>query len=471
MTQLVWLRSDLRTQDHPALWTACQQDEPVIALFMLTPQQWREHGWGVRRIDWLLRNLTQCAAELAALGIPLHLLSMDDFSQAPDQLSEFCRQHQIRQVYWHQEYEWNERQRDQAVQARLTQEGLFCHALMDQVLFAPGTLLTTKGSHYTVFTPFYRQWLHHVEGVSLQPLPAPRPRHTPAPPAAPWPCLAEFAQTDLTSEHLPAAGEQAALAALDTFIEQGLTAYKQQRDYPAESGTSRLSPWLAVGALSPRQCLYAAWRYAGPACWDKRTGAGMWVSELVWREFYRDLLVGYPRLSRGRAFQIQTEAIAWRDVGQEKAARDFALWKAGRTGFPLVDAAMRQLNQTGWMHNRLRMLVAMFLTKQLLIDWRLGEAYFMQQLLDGDLASNNGGWQWAASTGVDAAPYFRLFNPESQAKKHDPQGRFIRRYIPELTERWGQYPPYPAACVDLRQARQRALQAFQAIKNQCESKG
>lgn len=481
MPHLVWFRSDLRVQDHAALWAACQQDAPVVALFVLTPEQWRAHGWGARRVDWVLQHLKVLQAQLAELNIPLLTLECPDFAALPAQLVDFCRQHQIQQVYSHEEYEWNERQRDQAVRDALAHHGIGWSQSMDQVLLPPGSLLTGQGRYYTVFTPFYRQWVLRVQAALSAPLSAPSPRRCTYPaPAFILPSLESWGWSTADLVETPPAGEVAALKALDDFCAQGLMDYQQQRDFPALAGTSGLSSWLAVGALSIRQCLDAALKHAGDLCWDKKSGPGTWVSELGWRDFYRHLLVGYPRVSRGRAFQQATEALAWRSLDNPKVARDFAAWKAGQTGFPLVDAAMRQLNQTGWMHNRLRMLVAMFLTKQLLIDWRHGETYFMTQLLDGDLASNNGGWQWAASTGVDAAPYFRIFNPYSQSQKFDPDGEFIRRYLPELAGYHAKQihqPPvgqgsllgdgdYPAPCVDLKLARQRVMQAFQALKEE-----
>ena len=267
------------------------------------------------------------------------------------------------------------------------------------------------------------------------------------------------------------AGEAAAQRRLAEFADTALGRYDSQRDFPALPGTSQLSPYLATGVLSPRQCLHAALAANGGEFASGNTGAVSWINELLWREFYKHVLVGYPRVSMGRAFRAETEALAWRD-----APADLEAWQQGRTGIPIVDAAMRQLLATGWMHNRLRMIVAMFLTKNLLIDWRAGERWFMQHLIDGDLAANNGGWQWSASTGTDAVPYFRLFNPLSQSKRFDPDGRFIRQWVPELAgldardihhpaALGGPFgvPGYPAPIVDLPRSRERALAAFRNL--------
>jgi deoxyribodipyrimidine photo-lyase len=248
--------------------------------------------------------------------------------------------------------------------------------------------------------------------------------------------------------------------------------YGEHRDCPAVRGTSILSPFLAAGVISPRQCLQAAVAAARSSATDAH-GAATWISELTWRDFYTHVLVGFPRVSKNRPFRLKSDSVMWRS-----SDADLAAWKSGRTGYPIVDAGMRQLNQTGWMHNRLRMVTAMFLTKHLLIDWRVGEQYFMRNLIDGDLAANNGGWQWSASTGTDAAPYFRIFNPFTQSSRFDPDGKFIKTFCPELTRLPVQslHDPqklsehlhrskidYPCCIVDHAVARDRALRAFKHL--------
>jgi deoxyribodipyrimidine photo-lyase len=256
---------------------------------------------------------------------------------------------------------------------------------------------------------------------------------------------------------------------LQTFIEHRIRNYQTTRDFPGLDATSRLSVYLTSGILSVRQCLHAAIVANQGHMAEGDGGIATWISELIWRDFYHHILVGYPRVSRHQPFKLATNRIAWRD-----APEDLHAWQTGQTGFPIIDAAMRQLNQTGWMHNRLRMVVAMFLTKNLLIDWRHGERWFMQHLIDGDLAANNGGWQWSASTGTDAVPYFRIFNPVSQSKRFDPDGEFIRQWVPELArvddkhihdphsakdKRYAALA-YPQPIVDLPASRERALDAF-----------
>jgi deoxyribodipyrimidine photo-lyase len=301
------------------------------------------------------------------------------------------------------------------------------YASTEQVIVDVGCMRTGTGGSYTVFTPFKRKWCEALKEEG--PPPAwPKPRRqqdlgvkSDAVPAK----LRGFTgqhRTDLWPE-----GEQAAHKRLRVFVSRRIGDYHRLRDYPDVDGPSTLSPYLAAGVLSPRQCLHAALDANNGRLDSGKKGVTTWISELAWREFHRHVLIGYPRVCKGRPFKPETDGVPWR-CDEER----FANWCAGRTGLPIVDAGMQQLGQTGWMHNRLRMITAMFLTKHLLIDWRWGEQHFMRQLVDGDFASNNGGWQWSASTGTDAAPYFRIFNPSSQSRRFDPQGRFIRRFLPEL---------------------------------------
>lgn len=435
MPSLVWFRSDLRVNDHPALHHAAKApDHGVIGVFAACPPQWRRHDWGFPRVDFVLRNVVALHLRLERMNIPLLWLECPTFADLPTALVAMARRHRCTALFFNDEYEVNERRRDDAVAAAFTAAGLGVHRFTDQVVFPPGEVRTGQGGFFTIFTPYRKAWLRRLEAEgdsATTVLPAPRRRSAAPCGSSKIPTFIEGftpgpANPSVLATYWPA-GEEPAKQRLASFVAKRLAAYQSDRNLPALDGTSRLSPYLATGAISIRTCLRAALEANAGRADGGSLGATTWITELVWREFYRHVLMGYPRVSMGRAFRPATEEVPWR-----RDPRRFAAWCEGRTGVPIVDAAMRQLAETGWMHNRLRMIAAMFLTKDLLVDWRLGEQFFMRHLVDGDLASNNGGWQWAASTGTDAAPYFRIFNPISQSRRFDPYGEFICRYLPEL---------------------------------------
>ncbi|WP_097460820.1 deoxyribodipyrimidine photo-lyase [Mangrovitalea sediminis] len=465
MTQLVWFRNDLRLADNPALTAALQGEAPVEACFLLTPEQWRQHDWSPARTRFLLDNLDSLFHRLSALGIRCHLLRHDDFSASPDALLNLSRARNISGLHFNEEYGVNERRRDRDVRHRLTEAGIQVHRYRDQSVVPVGQVLTQQSAPYTVFTPFSRRWRSWLDEfpVSLYPEPSQRG------PAVDSPTVPrDMIDANKVPDSGLTAGENAAHQQLEQFLDERGGTYKRDRDFPALAATSRLSPYLAAGVLSGRQCLVAAQQALSSG--GREEGIASWVNEVAWRDFYIHILYHFPRVSMHRAFKPETESLPWNPPGEA-----FEAWKAGQTGVPIVDAAMRQLNQTGWMHNRLRMVTAMFLTKNLFIDWRLGEAYFMSRLVDGFLASNNGGWQWSASTGTDAAPYFRIFNPVSQSTRFDPDGSFIRHYVPEVAklgpdrihapwEKGGRVTGYPAPLVDLKASRQAAIEHFRALQ-------
>ncbi|WP_134677747.1 deoxyribodipyrimidine photo-lyase [Ectopseudomonas khazarica] len=471
MQRLMWLRTDLRTQDNTALSEAMLSG-PTIALYLITPQQWQRHDDAPCKVDFWLRNLAELQRALARLNVPLLIRHCADWGDAPTQLAEVCHQHNVCAVHVNEEYGVNESLRDQQVAAYLRQQDIAWHSHLDQLFFRPGSVLTRSGGYFQVYSQFRKvcyERLHSALPACIAPL---RPQAPLAIASDPTPeAVAGFTTPGASLRELWPAGEDAAQQRLQRFADEQVSEYDRQRDFPARPGTSQLSAYLAAGVLSPRQCLHAALSANQGEFDSGNPGAVTWINELLWREFYKHILVGYPRVSRHRAFRLETEALRWRDAPQELAA-----WQEGRTGLPLIDAAMRQLQATGWMHNRLRMVVAMFLTKNLLIDWREGERFFMRQLIDGDLAANNGGWQWSASTGTDAAPYFRIFNPISQSQKFDPDGHFIRHWLPELASLnkrdihdpaalGGLFAPsgYPRPIVDLSRSRERALSAFKDL--------
>ncbi|MBX8471011.1 deoxyribodipyrimidine photo-lyase [Pseudomonas sp. RIT778] len=469
--QLIWLRSDLRQHDNTALAAAAERG-PTVAVYLLSPLQWQEHDDAPCKIDFWLRNLRELSKSLGALNIPLLIRTAPHWDQAPAVLLELCRQLKIEAVHVNEEYGINESRRDEAVAEALRAEGITFHSYLDQLLFKPGSVLTKTGTYFQVFSQFRKVCYErlHRSMPSLKQAPGKQSALNIASDPVPE-AIEGFPTPGESLRALWPAGEAEARRRLDTFADAHIDYYKSERDFPAKPGTSQLSAYLAAGVISPRQCLHAALQSNQGEFESGKVGAVTWINELLWREFYKHILVGYPRVSRHRAFRPETEALAWRD-----APADLAAWQEARTGLPIIDAAMRQLLETGWMHNRLRMVVAMFLTKNLLIDWREGERFFMRHLIDGDLAANNGGWQWSSSTGTDSAPYFRIFNPVSQSEKFDSEGLFIKHWLPELAglNKKEVHNPasagglfgvadYPAPIVNLSASRERALTAFKNL--------
>ncbi|QKK08545.1 MAG: deoxyribodipyrimidine photo-lyase [Planctomycetota bacterium] len=474
MRALVWFRSDLRIGDNAALSQATHDaDKGVVAVFVLCPGQWREHDWGGAKADFVLRNVAALSEALGKLRIPLRILRVDRFDEVPAALLGLAKDAGCDRLYYNRELEFNERQRDDEVERSFDAAGVAVRAFDDVCILQPGTVLTGQEGWYTVYSPFRKKFgkiFDESGGCTL----APKPRRQPE-----APCDSDTVPTGLDSFESPEltelwpAGESHARDRLETFVRTRIADYHDNRDAPGLDGTSSLSPYLASGVISPRECLLAAMESDGRDALGPASGGdgpGTWVNELLWREFYKHLLIGFPKLSRGRNFRAEYDGLAWREDPEQ-----FTAWCAGETGVPIVDAAMRQLVSTGWMHNRCRMIVAMFLTKNLLMDWRLGERFFMQHLVDGDLASNNGGWQWSASTGTDAAPYFRIFNPISQSKKVDPDGDYIRDHVAELGDLDSReiHDPRPLAragagyansIVDVKASRQRAITVFQEFR-------
>lgn len=428
--QVVWLRQDLRISDNTALAAACANaGDAVTAIYCITPAQWQRHDVAAVRIDFELRHLALLESDLGRLNIPLVLLYADDFAALPECLAHWLSERDVSTLHANRQYEVNEIARDQAVSARLDTLAINTCWHDDQCIIAPGRVLTAEARVYTVFTPFKRNWLQQLADYPIRLLPAPQPRQQRLAQSSPVPSHVEgFVSpvADALSLHLWPAGEAAAQERLQAFAELDGEHYDSRRDLPAINGTSTLSPYLAAGIISARQCLVAARQRQAHGASSER-GLGVWISELCWRDFYKHIVAGFPHVCRHHAYKRETDALPWRHDEDL-----FQAWCEGRTGVPIVDAAMRQLLQTGWMHNRLRMITAMFLSKDLFIDWRWGERHFMRHLIDGDFSANNGGWQWSASTGTDAVPYFRIFNPFLQSQRFDASGDFIRRFVPEL---------------------------------------
>lgn len=472
---LVWFRSDLRVNDHAALSAAARvgPKRGVLAVFTICPAQWAEHDWSGAKVEFVRRTLGELSRALWTINVPLLIRQVPRFSDVARDLVGLARENSCDAIYFNDEYEINERKRDDAVAAACGAAGIVTRRFTDNVLVEPGRVRTGEGRFFTVFTPFKRALYKLLEVEPVRTYPRPSKQAATGITAPPIPESVDGFATRVDSSLWPA-GEAVALSRLKLFVKEHLHQYKSHRDFPALDATSSLSPYLCVGAISPRQCATAALESNNGRLDSGSEGAQCWISEIVWREFYKHILVGFPRVCMHRAFKSDTERIRWSEDHEH-----FERWCEGRTGIPIVDAAMRQLLATGWMHNRCRMIVAMYLSKDLFVDWRKGERHFMRHLVDGDLAANNGGWQWSASTGTDAAPYFRIFNPVTQSRRFDPEGAFIRRYVPELAGLEGgedgkgpvhdpaELPPltrsriaYPEPMVDREKARARVMKAF-----------
>ncbi|MFD2228778.1 deoxyribodipyrimidine photo-lyase [Alkalimarinus sediminis] len=424
MHNIVWFRSDLRVYDNPAL-SAAMQSGSVVAVYLLAQNQWHQHSLSPAKRALIVAQIKTLSAQLDKLNVPLKVIAADGFNDFPDILSEQALKLGASRIYCNIEYELNEKRCAQAVSTQLKTVNVELVEFHDSCMIQPGQVRTKQGECYKVYSAFKREFIEQY-GRFARPILNRPTQQSATGLASDLTVLEEVAVEHKWLELWPA-GEDEAHDRLNTFVEGHIKEYDKKRDIPSIEGTSQISPYLAIGALSTTQCMHAALSLTEGRFDSGRSGVLVWINELIWREFYRHLLDEYPRLSMHKPFKLDTDRLPWK---YDQAL--FNAWAEGRTGYPIVDAAMRQLSQTGWMHNRLRMITAMFLTKHLFIDWRLGEKYFMEQLVDGDLAANNGGWQWSASTGVDAVPYFRIFNPTRQSQRFDPNGDFIRRYLPEL---------------------------------------
>ncbi len=440
---LVWHRGDLRLHDHMALIEASARG-PVLPCFVLDPNLLKMPYSGNNRIAWLYACLRELERKYEALDSKLVVRA-----GAPEaELIRLAAETKAKAVYALRSYEPVGRTRDERVRQALEGAGIEFRIFDGDCILEPGLLKTAAGTNFKVFTPFWRVWSGH-------PMPSPLPAPAKLEPHG---VTASITIPEAASSlRLPKAGEDAAMQRLEKFIGRVGLKYEYERNIPSLPSTSHLSIDLHLGVLSPR--LAAA----------KASKAGMtaWVRELAWRDFYRHILWDEPRLET-EPFKPAWKTFPWRDTAGEAKA-DLEAWRTGNTGYPIVDAGMRQMIQTGWMHNRMRMIVASFLCKHLLISWQTGVNVFHEHLLDGDLASNNGGWQWCAGCGVDAAPYFRVFNPVTQGEKFDADAKYIKQYIPELGalptkeahQPWTSLRPpkdYPAPIIPLSLGRERFLE-------------
>jgi len=459
---IVWFRNDLRLSDNPALTEAVRSGQTVIPVFVLDDETEGLRPIGGASRWWLHHSLQSLDTSLRELGSRLTLRR----GPAERVLPELAAECGAEAIFWNRVYDEGARNRDARLKKSLNERGLRAESFKANLLFEPWEIKNQSGTPFKVFTPFWRACRAHASPGD----PLPAPKALPAPKT--WPASDALDDWRLLPTKPDWAGglrtawkpgEKGAKDRLSHFLDDALEDYRDARDLPAVEGTSRLSPHLAFGEISPRQVWRAATSRGESAAVEK------FLSEMGWREFAYSLLFHNGDLAQ-RNFRPEFDAFPWADSPEMLEA-----WQRGRTGYPIVDAGMRELWTTGWMHNRVRMIAASFLTKDLLIDWRRGERWFWDTLVDADLANNATGWQWVAGCGADAAPYFRVFNPVLQGEKFDPEGDYVRRWVPELAHLpndtihrpWAAAVPddvYPARIVEHGAARDRALAAFQSIK-------
>ncbi|PHH87021.1 hypothetical protein CDD83_9415 [Cordyceps sp. RAO-2017] len=482
-----WFKTDLRHADNKALALAsakaAKAGVPLLCVYIVSPQDFEAHLASPVRVDFVLRTLEVLRDDLARLDIPLHVETVKRRKQIPDRMLELMEEWGCRHLFANIEYEVDELRREAQMVRDLSENGKSFELVHDSCVVPPGRLQSGAGKQYAVYSPWYRSWMAHVhDNLDLLELYEP-PAKNPDGARKKFKKLFDCAVPDapenkrLSQEEkkrfraLWPCGERAAEERLRKFCEERIGSYHNKRNIPADDGTSSLSVHLASGTISARTCV----RTARDRNKTKKLNGGSegiqtWISEVAWRDFYKHVLVNWPFVCMNKPFKPEYSNIAW-----SYDEDDFAAWCEGRTGFPIVDAAMRQLNHIGYMHNRCRMIVASFLAKDLLIDWRKGERYFMEHLIDGDFASNNGGWGFSASVGVDPQPYFRIFNPLLQSEKFDPHGEYIRKWVPELKDlddkqihdpygRSGgakaKKSGYPKPIVEHKSVRDRALSAY-----------
>ncbi|MDQ1237750.1 MAG: deoxyribodipyrimidine photo-lyase [Wigglesworthia glossinidia] len=426
--------------DNPALYHACKNVNALISgVFIATPEQWKIHSTSDIQVNFIYKNVLKLKKKLANKKINLIIHTCKDFFQTTDWIFNFCYKNKISQLYFNRQYEYNELKRDNLVKLKLANI-TECIAFDGNLLISTKKIFNQKLKGYKIYTPFLKKCTDIISQSNINILPAPKIRKN----STLKNNLLHIDQYKIYNKkffnHFPS-GEDYALNKLKKFVRKKLCNYHKNRDFFSLDTTSCLSPYLTVGALSIRKCLYEILKNNKNFIMQKNLGPFKWYSELIWREFYQHLIISYPFLSMSKPFLQWTDAIPW-----ENNPKHIQAWKNGFTGYPLIDASMRQLKKTGWLHNRLRMISASFLVKNLFVDWRIGEKYFLSQLIDGNLSSNNGGWQWSASVGASSNPYFRVFNPSIQGKKFDYYGNFIRFWIPELSELPDSYIHNPHDC-------------------------
>ncbi|KAI0137624.1 deoxyribodipyrimidine photo-lyase [Hypoxylon sp. NC0597] len=484
-----WFKMDLRTTDNRALWEAGQTAQkagvPLICIYIVSPEDYEAHLTSPVRVDFMMRTLQTLRQDLADLDIPLYVETVKKRKEIPERIIDFMEEWGASHLFANIEYEVDELRRETKMVKACAERGLVMALFHDTCIVPPGALSTGAGKQYAVYSPWFRAWVAHIHANQelLTPFDPPTKNtatsrekvavlfdcEIPDPPEN-----KRLYEKDAKRFHsIWPAGEREAADRLDKFCEEKIGQYSKRRNFPSEAATSSISVHLASGTLSARTAV----RTARDRNKTKKLDSGVegiqsWISEVAWRDFYKHVLVHWPYICMNKPFKPEYSNIQW-----SYNAAHFEAWCNGCTGFPIVDAAMRQLKSIGWMHNRCRMIVASFLCKDLLLDWRMGEKFFMENLIDGDFASNNGGWGFSASVGVDPQPYFRIFNPLLQSEKFDSDGEYIRKWVPELRGIQGKavHDPYsrgfasqakkagyPEPIVDHKESRDRALKAYKS---------
>jgi deoxyribodipyrimidine photo-lyase len=458
---------DLRIKDNKALYEASLDQNGLVALYIIDKTKNKDHGDSLAKLKLKLLGLEKITESLNNLNITLKILYSKKISDEPEDILDFCNSHGIKKIFLNSEYPFNEKKRNLSLE-KICHKHQIGYREFNSQLIDPDVVKNNSGLPFKVFTPYSKKIRSLMTPDILSETPKPLKQKNRVLYQDKIPKFQEAYDQELnfSFDDFPLT-DSFAIQKLDNFIDSSIQNYKELRDIPSLSATSNLSSSFAIGLISSKQAInHVLEKFPD----ETGTGQFAWITEIIWRDFYKYITYHFTHVSKGKSFNLKYDRISWR-----KDEASFVKWCEGKTGVPIIDAAMRQLNETKWMHNRLRMITAMFLSKNLLVDWRKGERYFMKNLIDGDFCSNNGGWQWSASTGVDAAPYFRIFNPITQSEKFDPEGKFIRKFVPELidcpsneihnpSKETRSSLNYPEMIVDLKFSRLRAIDAFKSIK-------
>ncbi|KAL6237135.1 hypothetical protein BDW75DRAFT_204760 [Aspergillus navahoensis] len=461
-----WFKSDLRLHDNRALQMAYKVARehriPLIGLYILSPEDLTAHLSSPARVDLTLRTLEQLKQDLGELDVPLYMETQAHRKEIPQRIIRLCQEWGVNHLFANLEYEVDELRREGKLIRLCAKNGIRFETAHDTCVVPPGLLSSQQGKQYAVYSPWFRSWLaflnENPEYLEISEDPTSNPGDArryfkdlfecPVPGAPENKRFDDAEKADRIRRAFPA-GEHVGLRRLEAFLKEKATAYDDERNVLSGETTSILSPYFACGSLSARTAVAKAREANGGKISRGEAGYISWISEVAWRDFYKHVLVHWPFICMNKCFKLEFTNLDW-----SYNSTHFDAWSTGKTGYPLVDAAMRQLHATAWMHNRCRMVVSSFLSKDLLIDWRRGERYFMECLIDGDFASNHGGWGFGSSTGVDPQPYFRIFNPIRQSERFDPEGEYIRRWVPELRGVDGNaiHAPYERGAGDIARA-------------------